>query len=125
MSLARIFEEYPDRRYIMFGGKGGLGKTTFSAAAAYWLAKQGYGTGRWMGGMRLETGCRQNLGADDRIGVESRLRASFKTSECLFRPLAGNAAGVKFGFGKRTSLNASRIRNAGSPFGQRTICARP
>jgi arsenite-transporting ATPase len=42
ISLARIFEEYPDRRYIMFGGKGGLGKTTFSAAAAYWLAKQGY-----------------------------------------------------------------------------------
>ncbi|MGB9578556.1 MAG: ArsA family ATPase, partial [Halothiobacillaceae bacterium] len=31
-----------DRRYIMFGGKGGLGKTTFSAATAYWLAKQGY-----------------------------------------------------------------------------------
>jgi arsenite-transporting ATPase len=26
----------------MFGGKGGLGKTTFSAAAAYWLAKQGH-----------------------------------------------------------------------------------
>lgn len=26
----------------MFGGKGGLGKTTFSAAAGYWLAKQGY-----------------------------------------------------------------------------------
>lgn len=26
----------------MFGGKGGLGKTTFSAATAYWLAKQGY-----------------------------------------------------------------------------------
>ena len=26
----------------MFGGKGGLGKTTFSAAAAYHLAKQGY-----------------------------------------------------------------------------------
>jgi arsenite-transporting ATPase len=25
----------------MFGGKGGLGKTTFSAAAAYWLARQG------------------------------------------------------------------------------------
>jgi DNA replication protein DnaC len=42
LSLARIFEEYPDRRYIMFGGKGGLGKTTFSASAAYWLAKQGY-----------------------------------------------------------------------------------
>ena len=42
MSLAHIFEKYPDRRYIMFGGKGGLGKTTFSAAAAYWLAKKGY-----------------------------------------------------------------------------------
>jgi arsenite-transporting ATPase len=42
LSLARIFEENPERRYIMFGGKGGLGKTTFSAAAAYWLAKQGY-----------------------------------------------------------------------------------
>jgi arsenite/tail-anchored protein-transporting ATPase len=26
----------------MFGGKGGLGKTTFSAATGYWLAKQGH-----------------------------------------------------------------------------------
>jgi len=42
MSLAKIFAEHPERRYIMFGGKGGLGKTTFSAATAYWLAKQGY-----------------------------------------------------------------------------------
>ena len=42
MSLSRIFSEHPERRYIMFGGKGGLGKTTFSAAAAYWLAKQGF-----------------------------------------------------------------------------------
>jgi arsenite/tail-anchored protein-transporting ATPase len=41
ISLTTIFEQYPDRRYIMFGGKGGLGKTTFSAAAAYYLAKQG------------------------------------------------------------------------------------
>jgi len=41
MSLAEIFEKYPDRRYIMFGGKGGLGKTTFSAAASYYLAKTG------------------------------------------------------------------------------------
>jgi arsenite-transporting ATPase len=39
--LRRVFEEHPERRYIMFGGKGGLGKTTFSAATAYWLAKQG------------------------------------------------------------------------------------
>lgn len=41
MSLARIFTDNPDRRYIMFGGKGGLGKTTFSAATAYYLASQG------------------------------------------------------------------------------------
>ncbi|NIS83269.1 MAG: TRC40/GET3/ArsA family transport-energizing ATPase [Anaerolineales bacterium] len=42
MSLAHIFMEYPERRYIMFGGKGGLGKTTFSAATAYHLAKNGH-----------------------------------------------------------------------------------
>lgn len=42
MSLARVFKEHPNRRYIEFGGKGGLGKTTFSAATAYWLARQGY-----------------------------------------------------------------------------------
>jgi arsenite-transporting ATPase len=42
LSLKRIFEEHPERRYVMFGGKGGLGKTTFSAASAYWLAQQGY-----------------------------------------------------------------------------------
>ena len=42
MSLARIFQENPERRYIEFGGKGGLGKTTFSAATACWLAKQGH-----------------------------------------------------------------------------------
>jgi arsenite-transporting ATPase len=41
MSLADIFDKYPDRRYIMYGGKGGLGKTTFSAATAYYLAKKG------------------------------------------------------------------------------------
>jgi arsenite-transporting ATPase len=41
LSLKRIFDENPERRYIMYGGKGGLGKTTFSAATAYWLAKQG------------------------------------------------------------------------------------
>jgi len=41
MSLRQVFEQNPDRRYIMYGGKGGLGKTTFSAATAYWLAKQG------------------------------------------------------------------------------------
>ena len=37
-NLSTIVTKYP---YIMFGGKGGLGKTTFSAATAYWLAKRG------------------------------------------------------------------------------------
>ncbi len=41
MGLKQVFQQNPDRRYIMFGGKGGLGKTTFSAATAYWLASQG------------------------------------------------------------------------------------
>lgn len=42
MSLQQAFEQNKDRRYIMFGGKGGLGKTTFSAATAFWLAQQGH-----------------------------------------------------------------------------------
>ena len=41
MGLKEVFQKNPDRRYIMFGGKGGLGKTTFSAATAWWLAQQG------------------------------------------------------------------------------------
>ena len=41
MSLRDVFERQPQRRYIMFGGKGGLGKTTLSATCAYWLARQG------------------------------------------------------------------------------------
>jgi arsenite-transporting ATPase len=41
MALRDVFEAHPERRYIMFGGKGGLGKTTFSAATAYWLANSG------------------------------------------------------------------------------------
>src|ERR671918_2571418 len=41
MSLREVFERHPERRYIMFGGKGGLGKTTLSATCAYWLAGQG------------------------------------------------------------------------------------
>jgi arsenite-transporting ATPase len=40
-SLADFFAHHPERRYVMFGGKGGLGKTTFSAATGYWLAQQG------------------------------------------------------------------------------------
>jgi len=42
MSLREVFEQNPDRRVVMFGGKGGLGKTTFSAATAVWLAKRGF-----------------------------------------------------------------------------------
>ena len=42
MSLRETFEREQGRRYIMFGGKGGLGKTTFSAATAYWLAQHGH-----------------------------------------------------------------------------------
>ncbi len=42
MSLADFFKANPDVRYIMYGGKGGLGKTTFSAATGYYLASQGY-----------------------------------------------------------------------------------
>ena len=41
MALKDVFKQNPNRRYIMFGGKGGLGKTTFSAATAFWLAQQG------------------------------------------------------------------------------------
>ncbi len=42
MSLKETFLNNPQRRYVMFGGKGGLGKTTFSAATAFWLAQQGH-----------------------------------------------------------------------------------
>ena len=41
MSLREALESQPGRRYIMFGGKGGLGKTTLSATTAFWLAGQG------------------------------------------------------------------------------------
>ncbi|MBI3457519.1 MAG: TRC40/GET3/ArsA family transport-energizing ATPase [Candidatus Rokubacteria bacterium] len=41
MSLRAVFESRPERRYIMFGGKGGLGKTTLSATSAFWLASHG------------------------------------------------------------------------------------
>jgi len=41
-SFAAFFEQHPERRYVMFGGKGGLGKTTFSAATASWLARRGH-----------------------------------------------------------------------------------
>jgi arsenite-transporting ATPase len=39
--MADFFREYPDMRYIYFGGKGGVGKTVVAAAVALWMAKQG------------------------------------------------------------------------------------
>jgi arsenite-transporting ATPase len=42
ITLAELLKANPERRYLMFGGKGGLGKTTFSAAAGYHLAQQGH-----------------------------------------------------------------------------------
>jgi arsenite-transporting ATPase len=41
MQFKDVFLQHPERRYIMFGGGGGVGKTTFSAAAGYWLASHG------------------------------------------------------------------------------------
>jgi len=45
LSMAMSIQEYlqanPNVKYILFGGKGGLGKTTLSSATAYWLAKRG------------------------------------------------------------------------------------
>jgi arsenite-transporting ATPase len=41
MPLKDVILQHPERRYIMFGGGGGVGKTTFSAAMGYWLASHG------------------------------------------------------------------------------------
>src|SRR3990167_3850266 len=41
MGFKDVFLQHPERRYIMFGGGGGVGKTTFSAAAAYWPESHG------------------------------------------------------------------------------------
>jgi arsenite-transporting ATPase len=39
--MADFFRQYPDMRYVYFGGKGGVGKTVVAAAVAHWMAKQG------------------------------------------------------------------------------------
>jgi len=41
LSIEKYLKVHPKVKYILFGGKGGLGKTTLSAATAYWLAKSG------------------------------------------------------------------------------------
>ncbi|HKM78537.1 MAG TPA: ArsA family ATPase [Candidatus Bathyarchaeia archaeon] len=39
--MRQFFTDNPEVKYILFGGKGGLGKTTLSAATSMWLAKEG------------------------------------------------------------------------------------
>jgi arsenite-transporting ATPase len=41
VSIGQYIKTHPNVKYILFGGKGGLGKTTLSAATAFWLAKSG------------------------------------------------------------------------------------
>ena len=41
MTLARAFDELASRRVLLFGGKGGVGKTTISVAAALHLTQSG------------------------------------------------------------------------------------
>jgi arsenite-transporting ATPase len=41
MPMARHLAEHPTLKYLFFGGKGGVGKTVFAAAAAIGLARQG------------------------------------------------------------------------------------
>lgn len=40
-SIGNYLSSNEEIKYILFGGKGGLGKTTLSAATSYWLAKKG------------------------------------------------------------------------------------
>ncbi len=39
--MKNFLDSRPEIKYILFGGKGGLGKTTLSAATSYWLASHG------------------------------------------------------------------------------------
>lgn len=41
LSIGEYLKNHPNIKYILFGGKGGLGKTTLSAATAFWFAKKG------------------------------------------------------------------------------------
>ncbi len=41
MPMGRHLSEHPNLKYLFFGGKGGVGKTVFAAAAAIGLARQG------------------------------------------------------------------------------------
>src|SRR5512135_2137653 len=41
VSMEKYIADHPTLRYIFFGGKGGVGKTTMAGAAAIWLAQHG------------------------------------------------------------------------------------
>src|SRR5512146_1995097 len=41
LPMGRYLSEHPTQKYLFFGGKGGVGKTVFAAAAAIGLARQG------------------------------------------------------------------------------------
>ena len=40
-SMTQYMKDHPKLKYILFGGKGGVGKTVMAGAAALWSAKQG------------------------------------------------------------------------------------
>ncbi|HEY9756204.1 MAG TPA: ArsA-related P-loop ATPase, partial [Oculatellaceae cyanobacterium] len=44
MKESNIKTMIQNRKFLFFGGKGGVGKTTMAAATATWLADQGYNT---------------------------------------------------------------------------------
>ncbi len=44
MNEPNIKEMTENRKFLFFGGKGGVGKTTMAASTAVWLADQGYNT---------------------------------------------------------------------------------
>jgi arsenite-transporting ATPase len=44
MAEGTLREIVTNKKYLFFGGKGGVGKTTMAAATAIWLADQGYKT---------------------------------------------------------------------------------
>src|SRR5512142_1998592 len=41
VSMEKYIADHPKLRYLFFGGKGGVGKTTRAGAAAIWLAQHG------------------------------------------------------------------------------------
>ena len=40
-SMPQYIQDHPELRYIFFGGKGGVGKTSLAGVTALWLARQG------------------------------------------------------------------------------------